>query len=246
VFLDSGFVLRNTADNAAGMVRFALTQLSPSTPKSGSGNLIVVRLRGRQISAGSPLTVTQADLAQPDGTLMPVTMGTGTVAVVAAGSAPTATAVPTQPAGTSLPTGTLTEPATGGAPPTATSPATADTHILVATATATLTSASPTPLPTLTARAAASPTNTLPSTPIGLTATAAEVQPPTATATPAEIAMAGGDLTASPFPTFSPTLPAPTSEPGTGRLPMFGLALIGLALAVLAGAGAIIILRRVG
>lgn len=44
-FLDSGFVLRNVIDNATGTLRYAMTQQSPSTPKSGSGDLISIRIR---------------------------------------------------------------------------------------------------------------------------------------------------------------------------------------------------------
>src|SRR3990172_4702348 len=51
-FLDLGFVLRNEADNAAGTVEVALTQLNPSAPKQGSGTLFVVTVRGRR--AGAP------------------------------------------------------------------------------------------------------------------------------------------------------------------------------------------------
>ena len=35
-FLDSGFVVLNAADNVTGTLRFAMTQLNPSQPKSGT------------------------------------------------------------------------------------------------------------------------------------------------------------------------------------------------------------------
>ena len=57
-FLDSGFVVLNAADNVTGTVRFAMTQLNPSLPKSGTGTLIVIGLRGKQASGSTPLTLT--------------------------------------------------------------------------------------------------------------------------------------------------------------------------------------------
>src|SRR5512139_386501 len=66
-FPDSGFVVLNAADNVTGTVRFAMTQLNPSLPKSGTGALMVIRLRGKQVSGSTPLTLTHAQLARRDG-----------------------------------------------------------------------------------------------------------------------------------------------------------------------------------
>ena len=41
-FLDAGMVLYNTVDPEAGIIRFVMTQVNPSEPKSGSGVLIVL------------------------------------------------------------------------------------------------------------------------------------------------------------------------------------------------------------
>jgi hypothetical protein len=95
-FLDSGFVVLNAADNVTGTVRFAMTQLNPSLPKSGTGALIVIRLRGKQVSGGTPLTLTHAQLAKRDGTALSTNLISGQVSVVAAGTAPTGTPIPTQ------------------------------------------------------------------------------------------------------------------------------------------------------
>jgi hypothetical protein len=104
-FLDSGFVVLNSVDNLAGTLRFAMTQLNPSLPKSGSGTLIVIRLRGKQVSGGSPLTLTKVQLAQRDGSGVSTNLISGQVSVTAAaGSAPTGTPIPTQGAGTAMPT----------------------------------------------------------------------------------------------------------------------------------------------
>ena len=105
-FLDSGFAVLNAADNVSGTLRFAMTQLNPSEPKSGTGTLIVIRLRGKQVSGGTPLTLTSAQLARRDGTGLSTNLISGQVSVVAASSAPTGTPIPTQGAGTLMPAST--------------------------------------------------------------------------------------------------------------------------------------------
>ncbi len=97
-FLDTGFTIRNQADNAAGTVWFAATQLNPSTPKSGTGALVVVKLHAK--AAGrSPLTVTKADMARRDGTKIQSEFVSGEAQVGQAGASPAdAAPVATQPA----------------------------------------------------------------------------------------------------------------------------------------------------
>jgi hypothetical protein len=162
LFLEPGFVLRNAADNTAGTLRFALTQLNPSPAKSGSGHLIVIKLRGKQLSGGSPLNLTLAELAQRDGTLLATTPSGGHISVGAAEVSPTGTPLPTQGAGTPMPTGTLveptmapTQPATPTSPPSETvvPPATANSAaasttpgLVVAPATSTLEASLPEPV----------------------------------------------------------------------------------------------------
>ncbi len=66
-FLDPGFVIVNQVDNETGVLRLAMTQLYPSTPKSGTGNLIVVSFRGKQIGAQSELNLVSVKLASNTG-----------------------------------------------------------------------------------------------------------------------------------------------------------------------------------
>ncbi len=107
VFLDSGFVVLNAADNLTGTLRFVMTQLNPSEPKSGTGALIVIRLRGKQVSDGRPLTLTGAQLARRDGTTLPTNLVSGVINVIGSGgSAPVSTPIPTQGAGTPMPAAT--------------------------------------------------------------------------------------------------------------------------------------------
>lgn len=82
------FVVRNVADNVAGTVRYAATQLHPTPPASGSGVLAIVRFRAK--SAGtSTLTFTQTDLADLNGNMLPAT-GVPGGATTAGPSAPVA------------------------------------------------------------------------------------------------------------------------------------------------------------
>ena len=101
--LDAGFVIRNTADNQLGRVHFVMTQLSPSPPKTGSGTLLVLTLRGKQAGATSPLTPVRARLAGPQGNEILSTAVGGQIRVVAnQPPGPTATPIAVQPPGTPL------------------------------------------------------------------------------------------------------------------------------------------------
>lgn len=101
--LDAGFVIRNTADNQLGRVHFVMTQLSPSSPKTGSGTLLVLTLRGKQAGATSPLTPIRARLAGPQGNEILSTAVGGQIRVVAnRPPGPTATPIAVQPPGTPL------------------------------------------------------------------------------------------------------------------------------------------------
>ncbi|HEY3342181.1 MAG TPA: cohesin domain-containing protein [Anaerolineae bacterium] len=105
-FLDAGFVIVNQADNAAGTVHFAMTQINPSEPKNGSGTLINVKLRGKKEGAASALTLTKVDLVTRDGTLISGTLVSGQVSVISTSpGTPTATPLPaaTQAGPTALP-----------------------------------------------------------------------------------------------------------------------------------------------
>ncbi|HEY3291268.1 MAG TPA: cohesin domain-containing protein [Anaerolineae bacterium] len=104
-FLDAGFVAVNLADNAAGTTRFVMTQLNPSEPKSGSGILVVMKLRGLKEGAKAALTFTRADLARRDGKTFTATPVSGQVSVVAASQVVQAPSpFPTQNSAATLPT----------------------------------------------------------------------------------------------------------------------------------------------
>ncbi|MGB0384518.1 MAG: cohesin domain-containing protein [Ardenticatenaceae bacterium] len=69
-FLEPGFTLRNQVDNQTGTIRFAMTQVSPSEPKNGSGALIVMTLRGREQATNAQLTLTDVELGQATGIIL--------------------------------------------------------------------------------------------------------------------------------------------------------------------------------
>ena len=111
-FLSADFVAQNQADNQAGSIDYAVTQVNPNEPRSGSGTLLVIRFQGGAAGGASPLEVTNGLLTTRDGDLIPVTFASGEVRVKGA-SAVTGSA-----------TATPTTPSSGGAaagdPPTAT------------------------------------------------------------------------------------------------------------------------------
>lgn len=135
-FLDPGFAIMNVVDNTSGTVHFATTQLNPSEAKSGSGIVVVVKLRGKQAGAVSPLTITSSEAAKRTGEEIPTQSGSGQVRVVAeVGQAPTATSIPTQAVSTLTPA--PTEPAATAPAATATPAPTAGSAAAVTTAPAT-------------------------------------------------------------------------------------------------------------
>lgn len=113
-FLDPGFVIVNIADNGLGRLRFAMTQLNPSEPKSGSGTLMVVRFQGIAIKENTAISLVSAKLANPYGTYIEIeSVENGRLSVVSEIQGPTNTPIPAQPAGTPLPAATHTIPAPG-------------------------------------------------------------------------------------------------------------------------------------
>ena len=98
-FLSADFVAQNQADNQAGSIDYAVTQVNPNEPRSGSGTLLVIRFQGGAAGGASPLEVTNGLLTTRDGDLIPVTFANGEVRVKgAAAAAGNATATPTTPA----------------------------------------------------------------------------------------------------------------------------------------------------
>lgn len=102
MFLDAGLEIKNQADNEAGTVRFVMTQLNPSLPKSGSGQLVVITLKGKKVASSSPLTFEKVQLARRDGVEIQAVFENGTAQVVWNVSEATNTSVPTQIGGTPI------------------------------------------------------------------------------------------------------------------------------------------------
>jgi hypothetical protein len=61
-FLDAGMTLFNEVDNETGTVRFVMSQINPSEPKSGDGNLLVLYFVGKQAGT-SQVTVEKAEFS---------------------------------------------------------------------------------------------------------------------------------------------------------------------------------------
>lgn len=190
-FLDSGFQLMNLADNAAGTLRFAMTQVTPSPPKSGSGTLFVVTFRAKVAGATPQLAFDAAELGQPRGLLvesMEISAESPPVTIVSDPVDIQSTPIPTQDANS--------EAIASELDPTSDQPTA--TPILTTTTTVAA-SSEPTVQPTATLPATAAAT---------ATETAAAVATATATATAPTVATTTAAATAIPLPTMTPTQPA--------------------------------------
>ena len=263
--LDSGMAVRDSADNEAGTIHYAMTQINPSEAKSGTGNLIVIRLRGK--AAGTTnLAFTSVDLARRDATAIDTAPQPGAVSVLAEASAqqPTTTPIPTQAPPTPVPTalpaaaqGTQAQPAatatlpatatpTAQVPPTATAQAPTDpppTRAPEATAEGTALPAAASPAA---AAPAASPTAEGPAT-----LPAAVAVEEAAAASPEQPALAAAQPTATPQAmAVAPDQNEPVAaddEAPADRSPEQILLLVGvvaLLLAGLLGVGLVLVARR--
>ena len=207
--LKSDFVVRNLADNAAGTVWYALTQLNPSEEVSGSGVAFTVTFRGKLAGASSPLTVVYQKLATRSGDQIPASTANGEIRVVQAGAPPTPTlpppteVVPTQAPPTLEPTEPLptvapsAEPSATPLPQETAVPPTVAPTLTTAPALATATSV-PTVRPTVVAPTSA-PATTVPTT-----------IPPTAQAPLPTATQVRATLTTKPAPTATPVAPSST------------------------------------
>lgn len=92
-FLDAGLVLYNEVDNQQGIARFVMTQVNPSEPKSGSGVLVVLYLKGVQVGK-SALLMTNVQLADRTGVEIPAGGVNSTLTVATTGPTVRATAIP--------------------------------------------------------------------------------------------------------------------------------------------------------
>ena len=83
-FLDAGMTLFNSVDNETGTVRFVMSQINPSEPKSGDGILLVLYFVGKQAGT-SELTVEKIEFSTRFGEAIAVS-GVDAEIVVSAGA----------------------------------------------------------------------------------------------------------------------------------------------------------------
>lgn len=81
-FLKPDFVVQNQADPTQGRIDFAVLQLPPSLPVSGSGALATITFKAKAAGA-SPLTFNIVNLAGGQGTVIPAVLQNGQVTVTA-------------------------------------------------------------------------------------------------------------------------------------------------------------------
>jgi LysM repeat protein len=116
-FLSPDFTAQNAVDQAAGKIDFAISQMSPRGPVSGSGVLATITFTGKAAGT-SPINFVNVILAAPGG--IPISAGTQGGSLTVTGGVtptPTPTATPTQ---TPTPTETPTSPPDGSPTPTST------------------------------------------------------------------------------------------------------------------------------
>lgn len=93
-FLEPGLLLFNEVDNSLGTINFVMSQRNPAEAKSGTGNLLVIRFRGK-VSGNSSLDLTQVLLADRNGMALDPDLENGMLQVTTQQpSGPTATALP--------------------------------------------------------------------------------------------------------------------------------------------------------
>jgi len=90
------FVAMNTADNTTGIIRYALTQLPPHAPVSGSGLLATIVFRG-QANGVSDLTFNVVNLANSQGQQLGASSQGGNISVGGGGPPPPVTITPPPP-----------------------------------------------------------------------------------------------------------------------------------------------------
>jgi len=132
-FLDAGMVLYNTVDPEAGIIRFVMTQVNPSEPKSGSGVLIVLYAVGAA-EGESTLEVVRADLSTREGVAIPSELVENSVKVAASAAEIQATPIPVQNPTSIIVIPTLAPTATPTVTPVPTSTKPAPTQTAVITA----------------------------------------------------------------------------------------------------------------
>lgn len=214
-FPQPDFVALNLADNAAGALRYAVTQVNPTPPATGGGVVFSFQVRGRA-NGVSPLRLVVVEMANRSGELLSVTTDDGAITVTG-GQPPAATGVAvTIPAEGALPAATANATTTAPAPT-----ATAATTIAAEIATATTAAPAATIATTTTAEAPTGPAGGLAAPQPTITAAAGSVDlaattaaPPgeaDAAATPAPAVLA--EMTANPA---AATTTAVAGDPASG------------------------------
>jgi hypothetical protein len=197
-FLDPGYALINQVNTINGTAHFALTQLSPSTPKTGTGNLFIISVKGKTTGI-TTLTITNFQLVRADGSFISVDVNNGQMVVGTGGQTltPTATVIFT-------PTRTVT-PFPTGTPrvfPTNVQPTSGPTQVFPTTV-----------LPTTVIPTVGTPVNTLAPTLPGVIVYPRNYSSPTVFATPTI------KPTKTPVPTRTPrssgNLPVPVTGDGS-------------------------------
>ncbi len=251
-FLDPGLSARDTADNAAGTVRYAMTQLNPSEPKDGTGNLIVVRLRGK-VTGTSRLVLSSVTLVNRGATEIPSTAQDGQASVIAAGgNLPTATPIPTQAPPSPVPTpGPIATATPTVPPPTITNPPTVEPTATLMPPAATTVPQAVTTTPTALATRSVDPT-LMDTATIVPNSSSAVIETPAPSATAQEVAVSPGTttpiVTALSTPVTAPAAASAGLQPGTRVLEgtLLGVAGGALALALVLAViiGFILLIRR--
>lgn len=202
-FPQPDFLVRNEADNQAGALHYAITQVNPTEPVNGAGVVFSVQLRAKGASGEGSFTISAVDLTDRDGALLAVQPESSVIRITSAGAV-TPIALPTA---TNLPAASPTDPPQAVAPTPSNSPVPASAAPLDQT---------PSSAPAVTA-SIAQPANT-PSADKGPAAMPTGSAPPSATTTelvpPPEAAAATPPGSAEPASlpaTLQPADPAQTS-----------------------------------
>ena len=208
---DDHFIVKNVADNGAGTIWYAITNLAPAVPFTGTGRICSITFSG--VAAGtSSIHFTYAKGSDPDANPIWPSMVDGSIQVLEPTPTPTSTPTST-PTDTATPTPTPTDTATPTYTPTDTAtPTSTPTDTATPTSTPTDT-ATPTSTPTDTATPTHTPTDT--ATPTHTpTDTATPTHTPTDTATPTPTPTDTATPTPTPTDTATPTsTPTDTATP---------------------------------
>jgi len=105
-FLDAGLALFNEVDNTTGVVRFAMTQVNPSEPKSGDGAILVLYFRSLE-EGESNLIISNVELSDRGGQAIPAAGVNGRVVVTSDADVIETTSIPVQDPTQMIPIPTL-------------------------------------------------------------------------------------------------------------------------------------------